>query len=528
MKSPVKRILADLLAPPPAPKPEGFVKAAEQVILADHLAAYEWALAYAAGKDVLEIGVNRGNGSRMLAAEARSFMGVELLHDLAMEARKDTGLAILQADGMKLPLADETVDVVVAFHVIEHAWHDRAFLHELIRVLRPEGVCILSSPQSRYRQLYGQAPWSEWHSREYDESTWSKLLTENFARVQVFGEFAKGIVGAVERRLVYQDPWNHYLGGPWANPLRFIGRKIVGLRRTGKLGGDEVQKIAGTKAEELLGYFFFDNECLQDALDLLAVCQKEKEGGGKQGATFDTRHYWRERLRAHQGLQGTGTSLAPEAWQRWLYRGKERAYRRLLRRNGVGLRGKNVLDFGCGTGYFEDVWERWGAARADGIDFVPEVIEGLGRAHPERRYLAADLAEDAGALASFEPVFLLTAIDVLYHIVDDERLVATLKPLSGLLAQDGYFLFTDALAEQETGEHVRFRSLNQWRQILARLGLEVIDREPVFALNNRLHPWARRFPGMTGALQHLLDLPFLRTMPWLANNCAVLARRKGA
>jgi len=525
MKSHVKRILAELFAPPPAPKPEGFDEAAFKLLHARHLAAYEWALAYVAGKDVLEVGVNRGYGSRMLAAEARSFVGVELSYELALEARRDTGLHFLQADGMRLPLADKIMDVVVAFHVVEHAWDDRAFLHELIRVLRSGGVCILSSPQRRYRLLQGQLPWSEWHLREYDEHAWPKLLSEVFDQVQIFAEFAEHPPGTIERRRVWQDPWQHYFGGPWGRPIRGLGRLVQRWSKPRLVVTEaEVERIVASAPEELVRYFYFDQEGLVEAIDLLALCCKDAADIGPH--PFDARRYWQARLTAHLSLQGTGTSLAPEAWQRWLYRGKERAYRRLLRRNSIRLRGRKVLDFGCGTGYFEDVWEQWGAARADGIDFVPEVIETLARQHPWRRYLATDISECSAGLEQFDPVFLLTAIDVLYHIVDDQQLMSTLRPLVAQLDRDGYFLFTDALHEQNTAQHVRFRSLNQWRQILEKLGMEVLDKEPVFAFHNRLIRGVQRFPGITGALQYFFDLPVLRTMPWLANNWAVLARWK--
>ncbi len=526
MKSAIKHIVADLLRPPPD-KPEHFGEVTWKVILADHLTAYRWAVAYTAGKDVLEIGVNQGYGCQMLAAEAKSFVGVELSYELAKEARNDTGLYILQADGMDLPLPENKVDVVVAFHVVEHTWDDQAFLKELHRVLRPGGLCVLSTPQRRYRLLYGQSPWSDWHLREYDEHALKELLLSVFGCVHIFGAFAENPPGIVEHWRVYQDPWQHYFGGPWGRPLRVLGRLLTRLMPSREtLSEQDIQRLAAKKPEDLSSFFYFDSEELEDAIDLLAICRKEEAQA--RGTSFNARQYWHSRLVAHLGLQGTGTSLAPEAWQRWLYRGKKRAYKRLFHRNRLILHGKRTLNFGCGTGYFEDVWEQWGAECADGIDFVPEVIETLARQHPWRRYLAADISECPASLEQFDPVFLLTAIDVLYHIVDDQRLMNTLRPLVARLARDGYFLFTDALREQKTAQHVRFRSLNQWRQILEKLGMEVLDTEPVFAFHNRLIRGVQRFPGTTGALQYFFDLPVLRTMPWLANNWAVLARWKAS
>ena len=75
---------------------------------------------------------------------------------------------------------------------------------------------------------------------------------------------------------------------------------------------------------------------------------------------FDVVHYWNKRHRNLEGLRATGTLGAPLGWQKWLYRGKLRAYLRGLRTVGFSLNGCSALNFGCGHGYFEDAWESLG------------------------------------------------------------------------------------------------------------------------------------------------------------------------
>lgn len=522
-RSSISRCLSDLFAPRPGPRPEGFDDAAGRLLHARHLAAYDWALPYVAGRDVLEIGVNRGYGSRILAPEAASFTGVDILHGLALAAHRDTGVNVVQANGQRLPFPDASFDVVVTFQVIEHVWDADAYLREIFRVLRPNGLLLVSTPQSKTRLYPGQMPWNEEHLREYDEQSWRQTLGAVFGSVTAYGLFARPDADRIERRRLWRDPWPHYLGGPWAAPARFLGKRIAGLRRSTEPGPATIRAVAGEADETLLDHFYFDIHGLESAHDLFAVCGKG-ETAPESGA-FDDIGYWRERIGRCPTLQGTGTSGLPPAWQDWLYRGKERAYRRLLTRNGVPVAGRRILDFGCGTGYFEDLWERMGSGQTYGIDIVPEVIDRLARAHPDRRYVCADLANDAPDLSALKPE-MITAIDVLYHIPDDERLLRILTPLAALLPSGGHLLLTDALMEDaRPASHVRFRSFNQWRQMLAGLGLEIVDREPVFALNNRPSRWARRYPSLCGAIQHYADLPVLRTMPRLANNWAVLARR---
>lgn len=59
----------------------------------------------------------------------------------------------------KLPYQDSTFDVVTATEVIEHLEDFRAILREMYRVLKPGGVCVLSTPNilnlnSRLRNLW--------------------------------------------------------------------------------------------------------------------------------------------------------------------------------------------------------------------------------------------------------------------------------------------------------------------------------------------------------------------------------------
>ena len=66
-------------------------------------------------------------------------------------------LVDLNADA--LPYADGTFDVITATEIIEHLENPRFFLREIARVLKPGGICVLSTPNvlnlnSRVRYLW--------------------------------------------------------------------------------------------------------------------------------------------------------------------------------------------------------------------------------------------------------------------------------------------------------------------------------------------------------------------------------------
>ncbi len=55
-------------------------------------------------------------------------------------------------DICRIPFADETYDVAMAHHVLEHIDDDRRAMRELFRILRPDGVAILSVPINTSRR----------------------------------------------------------------------------------------------------------------------------------------------------------------------------------------------------------------------------------------------------------------------------------------------------------------------------------------------------------------------------------------
>ena len=67
----------------------------------------------------------------------------------------ESPLADLHFDVQQIPLGDNSVDVVLCNHILEHVADDRKALRELHRILKPGGWGILLSPVDRdYEQTY--------------------------------------------------------------------------------------------------------------------------------------------------------------------------------------------------------------------------------------------------------------------------------------------------------------------------------------------------------------------------------------
>ncbi|MDL5157013.1 class I SAM-dependent methyltransferase [Actinomycetospora termitidis] len=118
---------------------------------------------------VLEAGVGEGYGAALLAGVASRVVGLELEEAAAAHVRRRYGLDVVRADLQTLPLADDSVDVVVNLQVIEHLWDQPGFLRECARVLRPGGRLHCSTP-NRLTFSPGNAldnrPLNPFHTRE--------------------------------------------------------------------------------------------------------------------------------------------------------------------------------------------------------------------------------------------------------------------------------------------------------------------------------------------------------------------------
>jgi 2-polyprenyl-3-methyl-5-hydroxy-6-metoxy-1,4-benzoquinol methylase len=169
---------------------------AEHCLRLMHLRAYDEAVKHAAGRDVLDVGCNTGYGTIRFAPVARRVGGVDV-SPLAIEAARERAIdgrpEFIQTSGFELPFPAATFDLVTSFQVLEHVPDATAFLRELARVLRPDGIMILATPNAATRLYPGMTPWNRFHVHEYRADELAGLLGTVFDGVRVLG-----MVGAPE------------------------------------------------------------------------------------------------------------------------------------------------------------------------------------------------------------------------------------------------------------------------------------------------------------------------------------------
>ncbi len=149
------------------------------------------------GLDVLDVASGEGYGSALLAAVARTVVGVEIDAGAVAHAQANylaNGLRYLQGDAHALPIADASVDMVVSFETLEHLSNHEGFIAEVRRVLRPGGLFIVSTPDRNVYSALDRDP-NPYHVQELTPPEFGRLLQAHFARFEIF--YQRPILGSV-------------------------------------------------------------------------------------------------------------------------------------------------------------------------------------------------------------------------------------------------------------------------------------------------------------------------------------------
>lgn len=161
-----------------------------EALFREHEERYVFAGQYVAGKDVLDVACGTGVGTSFLRqAGAHRAWGLDIDPEAIAFARtryRDCEFA--RCEATDLCLADSLIDVVVSFETIEHVKDQQKFIFECNRVLRPGGLLICSTPNTRMYRWQGVNPF---HKHELTSQEFERLLGEHFGELNLFSQAAR-------------------------------------------------------------------------------------------------------------------------------------------------------------------------------------------------------------------------------------------------------------------------------------------------------------------------------------------------
>lgn len=229
---------------------------------ADHMARYEWAARFVAGKRVLDAGTGTGYGAAfLLRSGASEVIGVDIEQSAVAEAAlkfRDAGLTYKVADCENLNGIGSGFDVICSFENIEHLKKPRDFLAAAGRLLSPGGVLLCSTPDKDGPDQFGKPrPPNPYHVEEWTRAQFRSLILEYFEdvdlRVQVCTFACQTRLRAAESLSLYLQ--RLFFDRVTRRMMRLFGMPIL-MPRTAEIAASSPADfpIVGEKLVEFTGY----------------------------------------------------------------------------------------------------------------------------------------------------------------------------------------------------------------------------------------------------------------------------------
>ena len=160
----------------------------------EHYHRYLWAAALVTGRRVLDLASGEGFGAALLAESAETVTGIDIDPRAVEHARLSypaPNLTFGAGSALELDeFADDSFGAVVAFELIEHLSDHERFLAELDRVLAPDGVAIVSTPDTLVYSEGKDAEPNPFHQRELTKAEFRDRLRTRFEHVALWGQRA--------------------------------------------------------------------------------------------------------------------------------------------------------------------------------------------------------------------------------------------------------------------------------------------------------------------------------------------------
>lgn len=221
-----------------------------------------------------------------------------------------------------------------------------------------------------------------------------------------------------------------------------------------------------------------------------------------QDNEFNSSAYWEDRLSQHWGFNAVGFMGLGDGYNQALYQVKGAVFRRTVKTIPVDLSQSRVLDIGSGTGFVLQQWLQLGAKEIVGSDITSFATEQLKQTFPNLEIWQLDAGSPLPKQLEPARFDYISALDVLYHIVDDDFYRQALQNIGYLLKPGGYFLLADNFLHGPTqrGRHQVSHSLQLIQEWLHAAGLHIERRVPQYVLMNYpldsqsrlLHWWWRK------------------------------------
>lgn len=202
---------------------------------------------------------------------------------------------------------------------------------------------------------------------------------------------------------------------------------------------------------------------------------------------YNPKEYWSKHLEENFSLNGVGFTQCGKSYNEYLYKMRKKVLERTISKHKIDVPNMRILDIGCGSGFYVDIWQQNGARYLTGIDITAISVKELSVKYSNFNFYEADITSPTliQDLNLKEKSFdLITAFDVLFHMVDDDKFEQAIKNIAMMCSEDGLIFLTDIFPHKRPYVilHQKSRILDDYVQVLSKNGFKIIDRIPVHYL----------------------------------------------
>lgn len=155
-----------------------------KLVYGEHIVRYEALKDLVKDKVVLDLASGSGFGTNIISKAAKTVFGIDNNAEAISYSKSNyssSNTKFIQGDATAIPLEDASVDVAVSFETLEHVEEYEKFISELKRVLKPEGLLVLSTPND-----IEFPEGADFHVHEFTNQELQKLVIKYFKNIKPY------------------------------------------------------------------------------------------------------------------------------------------------------------------------------------------------------------------------------------------------------------------------------------------------------------------------------------------------------
>jgi SAM-dependent methyltransferase len=204
---------------------------------------------------------------------------------------------------------------------------------------------------------------------------------------------------------------------------------------------------------------------------------------------LDVRAYWEHRLGGPSDEEAVGHAGLGAGLNTWMMRVRRAVFLREVGPLVGSLPVSSALDVGSGTGVNVERWRELGVSEIVGSDIAQVAVDRLAERYPSMRFVRFELGSALPDELRGRRFGAISAMEVLFHVLDDEAYRRALASLFDLLAPGGLLVFSENFlhGQELRSAHQRSRTVDEIERAVREAGFEIVRRRPLFFLMNAPH-----------------------------------------